>query len=236
MYNSLQPLGLQHSRLPCPSLHHLPEVAQTYIHWVSDAIQPSQSLSSPSPPAFSLSQHQGLHWTGFSHQVADILELQFQHQSFPWIFKGDFTEHLLNCSRRPWTPNMTRKISMQLGRMKERKKKKRGNGKDQHALWETEVRSASEKPIHSRGISWRRKECSGNHRGVITTSLWKAGHIKNWTHSLCCSPVHHRLSCVSIGEKRDGCWKVEFGEWIQGGDSCWLWTDSLKRQEQQLPN
>ena len=129
MYNSLQPLGLQHSRLPCPSLHHLPEVAQTYIHWVSDAIQPSQSLSSPSPPAFNLSQHQGLHWTGFSHQVADILELQFQHQSFQWIFKGDFTEHLLNCSRRPWTPNMTRKISMQLGRMKERKKRKEEMGR-----------------------------------------------------------------------------------------------------------
>lgn len=56
---------------------------------------------------------------------------------------------------------------MQLGRMKERKKKKRGNGKDQHALWETEVRSASEKPIHSRGISWRRKgmfrESQGGH-------------------------------------------------------------------------
>ena len=43
-----------------PVLHHLPELTQTHVHWVNDAIQPSHSLSSPSPPAFSLSQHQGL--------------------------------------------------------------------------------------------------------------------------------------------------------------------------------
>ena len=43
-----------------PVLHHLPELAQTHVHWVSDAIQPSHPLSSPSPPAFNLSQHQGL--------------------------------------------------------------------------------------------------------------------------------------------------------------------------------
>ena len=43
-----------------PVLHHLPEFAQTQVHWVSDAIQPSHLLSSPSPPAFNLSQHQGI--------------------------------------------------------------------------------------------------------------------------------------------------------------------------------
>ena len=43
-----------------PVLQHLPELAQTHVHWVSDATQPSRPLSSPSPPAFSLSQHQGL--------------------------------------------------------------------------------------------------------------------------------------------------------------------------------
>ena len=43
-----------------PVLHHLPELSQTHIHWVGDAIQPSCPLSSPSPPAFNLSQHQGL--------------------------------------------------------------------------------------------------------------------------------------------------------------------------------
>ena len=43
-----------------PIHHQLPELAQTHIHRVGDAIQPSHSLSSPSPPAFSLSEHQGL--------------------------------------------------------------------------------------------------------------------------------------------------------------------------------
>ena len=43
-----------------PVLHQILELAQTHTHWVSDAIQPSQALSSPSPPASNLSQHQGL--------------------------------------------------------------------------------------------------------------------------------------------------------------------------------
>ena len=43
-----------------PLLHHLPEFAETHVHWVRDAIQPSHPLSSPSPPTFNLSQHQGL--------------------------------------------------------------------------------------------------------------------------------------------------------------------------------
>ena len=46
---------------PCFAiLHYLPEFSQTHIHRVGDAIQPSTPLSSPSPPAFNLSQHQGL--------------------------------------------------------------------------------------------------------------------------------------------------------------------------------
>ena len=49
-----------------PLLHQLPEFAQIRVHWVSDAMQPSQPLSSPSPPALSLSQHQGLfQWVSF---------------------------------------------------------------------------------------------------------------------------------------------------------------------------
>ena len=48
------------SMLGVPVHHQLPESTQTHVHWVSDAIQPSHPLSSPSPPAFSLSQHQGL--------------------------------------------------------------------------------------------------------------------------------------------------------------------------------
>ena len=42
-----------------PVLQHLPELAQTHVHWVGDAIQPSHPLASPSPPACNLSQHQG---------------------------------------------------------------------------------------------------------------------------------------------------------------------------------
>ena len=62
-----------------PSHHQLPELAQTHAHWVSDAIQPSHPLSSPAPPAFNLSQHQGLFQCISSlHQVAKVLELQFR--------------------------------------------------------------------------------------------------------------------------------------------------------------
>ena len=74
-----------------PVLHYLPEVAQTLVHWVGDAIQPSHPLSSPSPPALNLSQHQGLfQWVGSLDQVAKVLELQHQCQSFQWIFRVYF--------------------------------------------------------------------------------------------------------------------------------------------------
>ena len=67
-----------------PVLHHLLELAQTHVHWVSDALQPSHPLSPHS--AFSLYQHQGLfQWIDSSHQVARVLQLQLQHQSFQWI-------------------------------------------------------------------------------------------------------------------------------------------------------
>jgi len=57
----------------------------------SDVIQPSHPLSSPSPPTFNLSQHQGLfQWVSSSHQVDKVLEFQLQHQSFQWIFRTDF--------------------------------------------------------------------------------------------------------------------------------------------------
>ena len=69
----------------------LPEFTQTHAHWVGDAIQPSHPLSSPSPPALNLSQHQGLFkWVSSSHQVTKVLEFQLQHQSFQWIFRTDF--------------------------------------------------------------------------------------------------------------------------------------------------
>ena len=67
--DSLWPHGLQHPGFPV--LHYLPEFAQTHVHWFNDAIQPFHPLSSPSPPTFNLSQHQGLfQWVSSSHQMA----------------------------------------------------------------------------------------------------------------------------------------------------------------------
>ena len=74
-----------------PVLHYLPEFAKTHVHWVNNVIQPSHPLSLPSPLALSLSQNQGLfQWVSSPHQVATVLDLQLQHQSFQWIFRVDF--------------------------------------------------------------------------------------------------------------------------------------------------
>ena len=71
-----------------PVQHQLPEFTQTQVHWIGEAIQPSHPRSFPSPPAFNLSQHQGLFkWVSYLQQVAKILEFQLQHQSFQWIFR-----------------------------------------------------------------------------------------------------------------------------------------------------
>ena len=57
--------------------HQLSEFTQTHVHWVGDAIQAFHPLSSPSPPTFNLSQHQGLfQWVSSSHQMAKLLEFQ----------------------------------------------------------------------------------------------------------------------------------------------------------------
>ena len=77
------------SMLDYPVLHYLPELAQTHVHWVSDAIQPSHPPSPVSLLALNLLQHQGLfQWAGSPHQVAKVLELQLQ--SFQWIFHWIF--------------------------------------------------------------------------------------------------------------------------------------------------
>ena len=66
-----------------PVHHQLPELTQTHIHWIGDAIQLFHPLSLPSPPAFNLSQYQGLfQWVNSLHQVAKGLEFQLQHQCF----------------------------------------------------------------------------------------------------------------------------------------------------------
>ena len=91
------PVQLSSATHSCPTLcnptdcstpglpvHHLfPEFAQTHAYRVGDAIQPSHPLSSPSPPTFNLSQHQGLfRRVSSSHQVAKVLEFHPQQQSF----------------------------------------------------------------------------------------------------------------------------------------------------------
>ena len=73
-----------------PVHHQLPESTQTHVHWVSDAIQPSHPLSSPSPPALNFSRHQGLFkWVSSSHEVAKVLQFQLQHQSLQWTPRTD---------------------------------------------------------------------------------------------------------------------------------------------------
>ena len=102
-----------------PGYHQFLELAQTHVHQVSDAFQPSHLLSSPSPPAFSLSQHQDLfQWVGSLHQVAKVMELQLQHQSFQWILRVDFLNlslmsyfcsgfHRLHCIWLSWSCLLT---------------------------------------------------------------------------------------------------------------------------------
>ena len=61
-----------------PVHHQLLEFTQTHVHWVSDAIQPSHCLSSPSPPAPNSSQHQRLfQWVSSSHKVANYWSFSF---------------------------------------------------------------------------------------------------------------------------------------------------------------
>ena len=75
---------MNRSALGLPVHHQLPEFTQTHVHWVGDAIQPSHPLSSPSPPALSLSPASGSFPMSLSssHEVAKVLEFQHQHQSF----------------------------------------------------------------------------------------------------------------------------------------------------------
>ena len=98
VFDSLWPHEPQHTRplspvyhqQSWPVYHQLPESTQNRGHRVSDAIQPSHPLSSPSPPDLNLSQHQGLFkLVSSSHQVAKVLEFQPQHQSFQWTPRTD---------------------------------------------------------------------------------------------------------------------------------------------------
>ena len=81
---------MNHSMPGLPVHHQILESTQTHVRWVSDAIQPLHPLSSPSPPALNLSQHQGLiKWVSYLHQVVKVLEFQLQHQSVQWTPRTD---------------------------------------------------------------------------------------------------------------------------------------------------
>ena len=89
-----------------PVHHHLPEFTQTHVRQVGDAIQPSHSLSPPSPPAPNPSQHQGLfQCVSSSHEVAKVLEFQPQHQSFQWTHRSNLKVG------SPWSPRDSQESS-----------------------------------------------------------------------------------------------------------------------------
>ena len=93
-----------------PVHHQLLRLAQIPVNWIGDAFQPSHPLSSPSPPALNLAQHQGLfQWVNSSHHLAKVLELQLQHQSFQWIFRNNFLEDWLVSS--PCSPRDSQESS-----------------------------------------------------------------------------------------------------------------------------
>ena len=78
------------STLGLPVHHQHSEFTQIYVYRIGDVIQLSHPLSSPSPPALNPSQHQGLfQWVSSSHQMAEVLEFQLQHQSFQWTPRTD---------------------------------------------------------------------------------------------------------------------------------------------------
>ena len=82
-----------------PVHHYLPEFTQTHVHQVSDAIQTSHPLSSPSPPAPNPSQHQSLfQWVNPSNEVAKVLEFQLQHHSFQRNPRADLLQNGLVAS------------------------------------------------------------------------------------------------------------------------------------------
>ena len=101
---------MNHSTPGLPIHQQLLEFTQTHVHQVSDAIQPSHPVSSPSPPASNPSQHQGLFkWVSSLHQVAKVLEFQLQHQSFQCTPRTDLLYNGLVGS--PCSPRDSQKSS-----------------------------------------------------------------------------------------------------------------------------
>ena len=89
LYLTLWHHELQHTRLPSPSLS--PRICSNSCPLSRWRHPPNSSFVAPSLLASNLSEHQGLfQWVSSFHQVAKVLELQFQHQSFQWMFRTDF--------------------------------------------------------------------------------------------------------------------------------------------------
>ena len=84
---------MNHHTPGLPVHHQLPEFTQTHVHRVSDAIQPSHPLSSPSP-APNPSQHQRLfQWVNSSHEVSKVLEFQFRHHCLQRNLRTDLLQN-----------------------------------------------------------------------------------------------------------------------------------------------
>ena len=82
--------SMNHSTSGLPAHHQLLDSTQTHVYCIGDAIQTSNPLSSPSPPALNPYRHQGLFkWISFSHQVAEVLQFQLQHQSYQRTLRAD---------------------------------------------------------------------------------------------------------------------------------------------------
>ena len=159
---------MNHRAPGLPVHHQCPESIQTHVQWVGDAIQPSHPLSSPSPPAFNLSQLQGLFkWVSSLHQVAKVLEFQLQHQSSHWTPR---TVRQCNISHNlKWASLVAQMV------------------KNLPPMQESQVRSLGQK------VPWKREwqptpvflpgEFHG-HRSLAGYSPWGSQRIRhNWTNN-----------------------------------------------------
>ena len=115
------------------------------------------------------------------------------------------TGHLLNTSKRLWTPKRTRKIPAQLARMKEGKKEKRDQKRNQHLWWEAEGEERflhSEKPPHGGEMSWDRKGPSGDKRGTQQTVCGRWDKVRTAHRSVpqpCAPQPELCVSCCGGG-------------------------------------
>ena len=104
-FSSVQSLSrVQLFVTPCTAAHQASlsiQLTQAHVHWVGDAIQPSHPLSSPSPPAFNHSQHQGLfQWVSSWHQVAKVLSL---NKSISYLSLFILLNSFCDQTQRTWT-------------------------------------------------------------------------------------------------------------------------------------